>query len=232
MTVKTLHCIRPEGLVSSSPSSHGPSQINASFMLHRYGSPHSEPLRNDPMIFDPSLTSQGKSEALKLVQKLSQEGLMPRPDIVLVSPLRRCMETAKLLFSSRANQINCEVIAYPLLRERLTLSSEVGSLKSALQRDFPSISFPPASVSPSSIDGEGMEEEWWYKGSQEEEDGGGLIVKEPLDVYEARLSVLRARLKERKEPCILIVTHWGVISNLTGLDLSPCQLATTTIDLS
>ena len=202
---KIIHCMR-----------HGPSSMNAYFNLHRYGSPHQEPVRADPMIFDAQLTSQGTSIAMAAgveIQKLSTS----RPDVVLVSPLRRCMETAQILLSN--SNIDCEVMAFPLLRERLTLSSDVGSIKSVLMRDFPSVSFPS-----DASDGEGMDEEWWFRG-EGNSSMSDRIDKEPTEVYEARLQMLRARLRARKESCILIISHWGVINSLTGLDLSPAQIA-------
>ena len=164
------------------------------------------------MIFDAQLTSQGRA----LAMAAEMHHLIPKPEVCLVSPLRRCMETAHLALSTSG--IDCEMIAEPLLRERLMLSSDVGSLKSGLKRDFPSISFP---------DMEGMEEEWWFAG-----EGGNnthscdRIDKEPAEQYEARLQVLRSKLRARRESCILLVSHWGVFNSITGLDLAPAQIAT------
>ncbi|KAG2446033.1 hypothetical protein HXX76_000635 [Chlamydomonas incerta] len=164
--------------------------------LHKYGSPHQEPLR-DPLLYDTVLSREG----LRRVEGLGAAvaALRPQPEAVLVSPLTRQVE------------------AEPLLRERVTLSSEVGRPPSELARDFPGVALPAD-----------MDEVWWYTGGAADPKA---VVKEPQELYDRRLAELRRRLAARPERCLLLVSHWGVLHALTGQDLQPGELATVEADL-
>jgi len=180
--------------------------------LHKYGSPHQEPLR-DPMLYDTVLTSAGRKQVESLAAQINR--LRPAPEVVLVSPLSRCLETATLA----AGHLGVPLVAEPLLREKVTLSSEIGQAPGALKHKFPRVDFPAD-----------MEEVWWYSptsssSSSSSAAGGHLHVdKEPEDVYQARLAELRQRLASRPEHSILIVSHWGVLHALTGFDLAPAEI--------
>ncbi|PNH09945.1 hypothetical protein TSOC_003404 [Tetrabaena socialis] len=189
--------------------------------LHKYGSPHQEPCR-DPMLYDTELTRGG----LRLVQQLADRvaALQPRPEAVLVSPLTRCLQTATAACAqlleqhrgARGEQMPLEV--EPLLRERVTLSSEVGRPPAELRRDFPGLTFPGD-----------LADVWWYTRGPGEDPRA--VVREPQEVYEERLQALKRRLAARPERCLLLVSHWGVLNALTGLDLHPAEIATKEVQL-
>ena len=46
-----------------------------------------------------------------------------------------------------------------------------------------------------------------------------------------RVEQLRRKLAARPERCLVLVSHWGVLNKLTGLDLQPGQMATVEVDL-
>jgi len=198
---KALHCLR-----------HGQSEINAYFNLHRYGSPHSEPLR-DPLLWDARLTDGGLAAARAAAPAVAAL----RPQVILCSPLSRALQTAV----AAAGGCGARIEAQPLLRERLLLSSEVGRRRSELERDFPSVDF--------SALGDGDDCWWW---PQDERAGGArpasgaAVAQEPQAVYAARLASLRELLAARQERALLLVSHAGVLAHLIGVDLQPCGLAT------
>jgi|APGre2960657404_1045060.scaffolds.fasta_scaffold20434_1 broad specificity phosphatase PhoE len=193
---KTLHCLR-----------HGQSEINAYFNLHRYGSPHSEPLR-DPLLWDARLTDGGLAAAGAAAPAVAAL----RPDVVLVSPLARALQTA---VAAAAGCGRVRIEAHPLLRERLLLSSEVGRRRSELEVEFPSVDF--------SALGDGDACWWWPQASRAP---GAAVAQEPPEAYAARLPALRALLAARPERVLLLVSHAGVLAHLTGVDLPPCGLTT------
>ncbi|PNW74683.1 hypothetical protein CHLRE_12g487150v5 [Chlamydomonas reinhardtii] len=200
--VKVLHVIR-----------HGATEMAAYMALHKYGSPHQEPLR-DPLLYDTVLSREG----LRRVEALGPAvaALRPQPEAVLVSPLTRCLQTAVIVTSGLQRGLRVE--AEPLLRERVTLSSEIGRAPSELTNDFPEVAFPTD-----------MDDVWWYTGGATDPKA---IVKEPQEVYERRLAELRRRLAARPERCLLLVSHWGVLHALAGRDLQPGEVATVEVDLS
>lgn len=203
---KILHILR-----------HGPSEMNAYMNLHRYGSPHQEPLR-DPMLFDARLTSEGRHKAEALQIQIA--ALETKPPKIYCSPLTRCLETATLAFKP----LNAEIIALPLLRERLQLSSEVGRPFEELKADFPDVNFelfmPQSNNEP-----------WWYheniNGINKDSNDG--IIQEPESVYLERLDELRQLLADESAECLALVSHWGVLKHLTDRDLDLCELQTSVV---
>lgn len=209
-STKVLHLLR-----------HGPTEMAAYMALHKYGSPHQEPLR-DPMMYDTVLTKAGAQKAAELAPRVA--ALHPRPEVVLVSPLTRCLQTATLacedLLASGA-PVRLEV--EPLLRERLVLSSEVGRPPSHLREDFPEVAFPPD-----------MPDVWWYQPPRrpgEPHADPRVVVQEPQGEYLERLGALRRTLAARREGVLLLVSHWGVLNALAGVDLQPAELATAAVEL-
>ncbi|KAG2494554.1 hypothetical protein HYH03_007321 [Edaphochlamys debaryana] len=185
--------------------------MTAYMALHKYGSPHQEPLR-DPMLYDTVLTKEGQRLVAALAPAVA--ALQPAPELVLTSPLTRCLQTAVAACQGLRHGVRIE--AEPLLRERLTLSSEVGRPPEELARDFPEVRFPPD-----------MEHVWWYTEGLEPH----KVAREPQPVYEARLERLRCSLASRPQRCVLLVAHWGVLQALTGRGLEPGELASAEVRL-
>lgn len=49
--------------------------------------------------------------------------------------------------------------------------------------------------------------------------------------YLERLGALRRTLAARREGVLLLVSHWGVLNALAGVDLQPAELATAAVEL-
>lgn len=161
--------------------------------------------------YDARLTNQGKEQALKASKLVGR--LQPCPEVVLVSPLTRALETCALAFGD----LDIPVEVEPLLRERIVLSSEVGRSPSFLREEFPGFDFSRL-----------QDDVWWHT---ERPDDLSLVCKEPDVVYRERLAELRRYLKHRPEGCVALVTHWGVVHSLTGMALDSAELKTRNIVL-
>lgn len=51
-----------------------------------------------------------------------------------------------------------------------------------------------------------------------------------VDVFQRRVAAFRAWLQARPETCIAVVSHWGVLAELTGHQFENCELATFVLD--
>jgi broad specificity phosphatase PhoE len=177
---KTLHLIR-----------HGVTEMNVH--LHKVGYP---PPR-DPLLWDTILTKEGERGASRARDKVKQ--LNPQPQVLLVSPLARTLQTADLAFAEYKGTRVIEKLA----RERLYLSSDAGSTPDALQTRFPLYDFSS------------LETIWWFNG-QQSDPRPKIIEMEPEDEFKARCEELKIQLANRKEEVIALVSHWGVLRELTG----------------
>ena len=131
---------------------HGQSTFNAAY----------EQTGVDPMLFDAPLSALGVRQVAELARSLraSADGSVyndedddggddddgsgrahdrfnPMPQVVLVSPLTRALQTAVGAFEG----LGIKVEVLPDLRERLTESCDVGRQTDELRRDFPSVDF-------------------------------------------------------------------------------------------
>ena len=145
-------------------------------------------------------------------------------ELVIVSPLTRCLETFHygvepiLLdrFEKRGRDAkDLPILAVPLLRERVYTTSDTGRPASLLAQNFPAVDFsecPPSDDHP-----------WWYVGddsSWEEwrpvgENQWYGVRGEPEAVFQKRMKELDEWIGQRPEKTILMVAHWGVLRHLT-----------------
>lgn len=140
--------------------------------------------------YDTRLTRAGRQKAAELAASISS--LQPPPQLVLVSPLTRCLETASLALGLPLSQgpdsrggedslsgassgsgvasgaaplyrppLHAPVVAEPLLRERVTLSSEVGRPAALLRRDFTAVDFSRVEAAAAAA---GRRQRWWWTG--------------------------------------------------------------------
>ncbi len=68
--------------------------------------------------FDTTLTDRGRSEVRSAAARVRQ---LPPPDLLVVSPLTRAIQSAELAFEG----VSCPRIVHPLATERLEHSSDV-----------------------------------------------------------------------------------------------------------
>ena len=73
--------------------------------------------------FDTQLTELGRRQAAAKAAATSR--LSPAPEVLLISPLRRTLQTAELAFPGAS----CPRVVEPLARERIWLSSDVGTAR-------------------------------------------------------------------------------------------------------
>jgi broad specificity phosphatase PhoE len=240
-TKKIIYCVR-----------HGQSISNALWERpgHAWGGPNYNDYENN--VRDPSLTDIGRVQA---AQALKDIGTDNNVELIVVSPLTRCLETLHYSnFSlnwiptpTRPNPCP-PVIVLPLATERVYSVSETGRSKSALLAALPPAITQDWDWSHVPDDDDDDTKCWWYTGTTSDNNdvddddidyeewrphGQGQIYAvpgEPMGFFRRRMEKLRHWLVEhRPEKCILLVTHWGVIRYLSGeeqqLELANGQVA-------
>jgi broad specificity phosphatase PhoE len=216
---KQLLCVR-----------HGISEANE--MMSRPGNQWGEPtFRDDPSLLDARLSETGKIRTQQdLPRQLRQQENLKSfiqeqgVEMVLISPLTRCLQT--YMYGVEPVLKECipdfeakvPVLAIPLLRERVYTASDTGRPSSILKEEFPSVNFDAC---------EQHHDRWWYGGNLDDSTslpewrpfGQGqwyAVPGEPEDVFDQRIRDLDEWLSQRKEKRILIVSHWGVFRHLTN----------------
>ena len=138
----------------------------------------------------PCLLSQ--ADAWKGFSRVS----MP-PDVVLVSPLRRALETAAIAFEGTTTSIEVVVAARELHGHGTDGENTVGSLAEAKKM-----------LQPLGLTFQGLEAA-----------RGGESKYVGMSVEESRREIKRV-LRARAEETVLLVCHWGVIRALVGEEVS------------
>lgn len=111
---------------------------------------------------------------------------------LIASPYRRTLQTASII----AHELHLSITVEPLVRERCAFSCDQGSSPRELARLWPDLDF------------QDLDELWW----------GGMI--ESWTSLRLRCAAFHERLlamPDRHE--IAIVSHWGFIRGLTGVEL-------------
>jgi glucosyl-3-phosphoglycerate phosphatase len=154
---------------------HGQSEFNVVFTA----------TRRDPGIRDPRLTALGQVQAERAAEALAGERIAR----IIVSPYTRTLQTAAPV----ARLLGVPVLVSPAVRERFAFTCDIGSPRSALERDWPEHDLSE------------IAEEWWPP------------VEEPVDAIAARAAVFRAEMAALPDwSDTLVVSHWGFILSLTG----------------
>jgi len=151
--------------------------------------------RGDPGIRDPDLTELGRAQAAAAASLLAECGRVRR---LVVSPYTRTLATAAIVL----DQIDCETVIDPAVREHCHFTCDVGTPADQLARDWPQFDF------------DGLTEIWWPQSLGETEDQ------------------VRGRCRDFVATAAdagygdetLVVSHWGFIRQLTGLPVKNCAL--------
>ncbi len=170
---------------------HGQSEFNVVYSA----------TRTDPGIEDPSLTTDGRSQAADAALAL-HENDAPITRII-ASPYTRALETAHIV----ADRLDVPITVEPLVRERFAWSCDVGTHASDLTPQWPAVDFPP------------LEERWW---SRREESHADVRVR--ADRFH------RIMVDDPAHTETLVVSHWGFIRAMTGLELTNAAMVRVRLD--
>lgn len=143
---------------------------------------------------DAPLTEKGQHQAAQLLEKypeLTEEGT--KPQIVLVSPLTRTIQTAITGFKFK--DPSTMIIPMAELQERSSMPCDTGSELCVIRKKFPDLDFTH------------VPENWNCKQGEWASHEEALV---------ARSDKLRNLLGERTEERIAIISHGSFISHLLG----------------
>jgi broad specificity phosphatase PhoE len=192
---------------------------------------------------DTPLSERGWRQVRQL--QTDQPDFVHDVDLVVVSPLRRALQTFHLglsewvgqqspaLASARTHpstpRRHVPIIAHPAAAERLYLVSDVGRPVSLLRQDYPYIDFDTHFTD---------DPQWWWRhnpvgdGPYQEwrPTGQGQAYacwSEPQHAFDARMhhlyAFLRTQVAGGKYRTIAVVCHHGVIDWMLGQDFDNCQ---------
>ncbi|GAB4820874.1 hypothetical protein N2152v2_007920 [Parachlorella kessleri] len=136
--------------------------VHLAFCRPSYGQPGFV----DPLLYDTRLTANGQAQAQRAAAKVAT--LLPAPEVVVISPLTRALQTADVVFGGQP----WPRVVQPLAAERLYLSSDVGRHRELLEQDFPHHDFAHLPLS-----AELQSAAWWHVGDtvfREAEDSQAL----------------------------------------------------------
>ncbi len=154
--------------------------------------------RVDPGIPDPRLTELGKAQALEAAAARASHGVRR----LIASPYTRALETARII----AGELGVSISVDPLVGERAAYHCDIGSPPAELKRRFPDLDFAH------------LGDPWWH-------DHVGLgrdETEEELAARGARFRAHAAALADRGD--VAVVTHWGFIRTLTGLQAKNAEI--------
>lgn len=161
---------------------HGQSEFN----LH-FGA-----TRRDPGIVDPRLTALGHTQAEEAAAHLATLGIRR----IIASPYTRALQTVAPV----AAALGLPVTIDPIVRERYAYACDIGTRRSALERDWPRHDFSA------------IPEIWW---PHEEEPEASIV---------DRAARFRAHIATRDDwEHTLVVSHWGFILSMTGQSVANGQ---------
>jgi broad specificity phosphatase PhoE len=154
--------------------------------------------RVDPAIPDPKLTDEGRRQAAEAAAKLATHGVTR----VLASPYTRAIETAEII----AGYLGIDVAIEPLVRERAAFHCDIGTPRDALQRRFPALDFAH------------LDEPWWH-------DHVALGFEESEAQIHDRGRLFRQQASHLPDrDTVAVVTHWGFIRAVTGIEAKNAEI--------
>jgi broad specificity phosphatase PhoE len=78
-------------------------------------------LQSDPQLIDTPLSPEGEKQCHEAAHRIQDIPF----DVVFISPLTRCLQTALLIFKDNVNYNNMHFIIHPGLREKLHVSADL-----------------------------------------------------------------------------------------------------------
>ena len=120
---------------------------------------------------------------------------------IIASPYTRALETAEPI----AERLGLEIEVTPLIGERAAFTCDVGSPRSALEKRWPHLRFSE------------MSEIWWSWPESE------------ADIARRGNSFVGS-FPARSVPGLLVVSHWGFIREVAGLEIKNCMAVSVASD--
>lgn len=161
--------------------------------------------------FDIPLTPVGLQQAQALKPRLRSL----KPQLVLVSPLTRALQTLR---ESQGHLQAPKTLVTALHSEHVATSGDVGRPPKVLAREFPEFSF------------EGIPEIWWFSCGEAPNDAlkGIFGRSENAGYLRRRVGEFRQYLQSRPEQVILVVGHSTFFLELTGSSrrMRHCEILT------
>jgi broad specificity phosphatase PhoE len=189
---------------------HGESEANAAC---------DGPLGTAKGIWNPHITAKGVAQAQGRREKLKEDPERWKFDLVVVSPMKRTLETYKEALADYIER-GIPTIGHPLAREQFSESDDVGDSPVDIKAGWPKIDWSNFPDHP---------EVWWYAGPDFTlEQASTLTVQsqrdlnlkedweEPWSLVLERASLFEDWLRERPEKHICVVSHGGFIEALVG----------------
>eukprot|EP00823_Brevimastigomonas_motovehiculus_P006229 TRINITY_DN5065_c0_g1_i1.p1 TRINITY_DN5065_c0_g1~~TRINITY_DN5065_c0_g1_i1.p1 ORF type:complete len:307 (+),score=21.84 TRINITY_DN5065_c0_g1_i1:37-921(+) len=178
---KIIHLIR-----------HGQSEHNVRSVID----PITKEETVDPDIFDAPLSAKGQMQS----KSVDTSTISPTPQVVIVSPLTRTLETCRNIF---IDQKECKIAieVNPICRELITTCTDHGRDPHVLAKAFPEFKFDHLSPV------------WWYceDHCKADEDCHRMYLKsrklEPFESLDARIDQFVQELIQRPEEVIAVVLH-------------------------
>mmetsp|Transcript_24496 Transcript_24496/g.39494 ORF Transcript_24496/g.39494 Transcript_24496/m.39494 type:complete len:340 (-) Transcript_24496:200-1219(-) len=193
---------------------HGQTEMNEFLTKNPY---RSSGFR-DPGYYDTVLTATGISQARRLNSEFKRRNMKDEIELIMISPLTRTLQTAHYVFFEDDEDFErIPKLVIPHIREKLWLSSDVGSNPSRLARTFTGFNF------------DHLSDFWWYQGPNQHRippESWQIVHEEPDHEFMERLEKFREILSSRPEKHIAVVAHWGVIYAMTGIDFRNCEART------
>ena len=150
---------------------------------------------------DPGLTRLGEEQAAKLRAHPALVSLK-KPLFVVVSPLRRALQTATIAFGS------CSMLANSDLQECTTNPCDMGTPQEELQKDFPDVDFT------------GLDSAWVEKEAPKHDDPN------------VRVNRFMTWCRGVTAETIIVVTHGLVCSSILGVSLAHADVIGASLDRS
>jgi broad specificity phosphatase PhoE len=154
--------------------------------------------RVDPGIPDPKLTDEGRRQAADAAIELAAH----RVTRVLASPYTRAIETAEIIAHSLGVGISIE----PLVRERAAFHCDIGTPRAALESRFPALDFAH------------LDDPWWHDhvalGCEESE----AQIHDRGQLFRRQAALFPDR------DTVAVVTHWGFIRAMTGIEAKNAEI--------
>jgi len=153
----------------------------------------------DPMIFDAPLTTLGLEQAARARDSASRLGVTR----VITSPFTRAIQTAQTIFGG-ISPIEVQHGHHELLLH----SCDIGRHPHELKVEFPSLVF------------DHLPRSWWHENSN----SALAISKEPIELFQKRISKFVASLSKIDNETIAIVGHGNAFKEIIGFELTNCQI--------